>query len=127
MSLAETQELMRTMQELMTLLGSVEAKTTKLNEAAPQTEKTLQTFKQLERVSLRYLAISRRMGLPDDAEKVIQVVTKLIIIIEMARMSLRLLAGGVATTPGGIAIAIASGAAGLIMAGLSAGSALEGY
>jgi hypothetical protein len=112
MSLAETQELMRTMQQLMSLLNGVEAKTTQINSDLPRTKSSLATFNQLERVAIRYLAIARRMGLPDEATQVIQVLSELIVMIRMAQMSMNMLMIG---TPFGWAM----GAAGLIMVGLS--------
>jgi hypothetical protein len=119
MSLAETQELMRTMQELMSLLNGVEAKTTQLNSEAPTTEKTLTNFRQLERVSLRYLAIARQMGLPGEAEKTIQILSQLLVMIRMVQMSMTMMASG---TPFGLLM----GVAGMIMSVASA-SSLEGY
>jgi hypothetical protein len=112
MSLAETQELMRTMQQLMSLLNGVEAKTTKINSDLPQTKSSLATFNQLERVAIRYLAIARRMGLPDEATQAVQVLSELVVMIRMTQMSMNMLMLG---TPFGWAM----GAAGLIMVGLS--------
>jgi len=119
MSLAETQELMATMKELMALLQGVEAKTKNIIEDLPQTEHALRNFKQLERVALRYLVIARQLGLPDDIEQAIQLIAKLLIIIRMVQMSLVSFTGG--------PLGIASGAASVMLAGLAASSMLEGY
>lgn len=119
MSLAETQQIMQLCQEIIQLLNTAEIKTGKLIKDLPQTEKVLNNFRQLERVALRYLAIARRMGLPEDAEQAIRIFSQLIVVIRMTQMSLGMLAGG--------PLGIAMGAAGLIMAGLSASSMLEGY
>jgi hypothetical protein len=112
LSLGETQELMRTMQELMSLLNGVEAKTTKINSDLPQTKSSLATFSQLERVAIRYLAITRRMGLPDAVTQATQILSELLVLIRMTQMSYNML---MLSTPFGWAM----GAAGLIMVGLS--------
>jgi hypothetical protein len=113
LSLGETRELMATMKELMLLLSGVEAKTQKINSDMPQTNRSLGTFRQLERVALRYLAISQRLGLPDNINSGMQQLSKLIVMIEMVDMSLNMF---MRSTPFGWAM----GAASLIMTGLSA-------
>jgi hypothetical protein len=112
MSLAQTQELMATMKELMMVLSGVEAKTQKIVSDMPQIKQSLATFSQLERVALRYLVISRRLGLPDNVNNTLQQLSQLVIMIRMAQMSINMLMLG---TPFGWAM----GAAGLIMTGLS--------
>jgi hypothetical protein len=119
LSLGETQELMRTMQQLMALLNGIETKATKLNAEVPKIQATTVSFQQLERVALRYLVLTRQMGLPDEVNKTIQVITKMIILIRMATMALNSMVGG----PIGIAMGVASFA----MIGLSAPTLLEGY
>jgi hypothetical protein len=111
MSLAQTQELMATLKELTSLLSGVEAKTTKINSEMPQTKNSLATFSQLERVALRYLVISRKLGLPDSINNAMQL-SQLVVMVRMAQMSINMLMLG---TPFGWAM----GAAGLIMTGLS--------
>jgi hypothetical protein len=112
MSLAQTQELMATLKELTSLLSGVEAKTTKINSEMPQTKNSLATFSQLERVALRYLVISRKLGLPDSINNAMQQLSQLVVMVRMAQMSINMLMLG---TPFGWAM----GAAGLIMTGLS--------
>jgi hypothetical protein len=119
MSLAETQELMRTMQELMVLLGHVEAKTTRLNDELPRTKETMGTFRELERVAVRYLALARRMGLPDDSTKAIEVLSRLVVLAGMAQMSFNML---MRMTPYGWLM----GVAGIAMTGLSFYDSLTG-
>jgi hypothetical protein len=80
----------------------------------------LMTFRQLERVALRYLTIAKRMGLPDDVNRAIEFLFRLIVIIRMVQISMNMLMLG---TPYGWLM----GAAGLVMTGLSMGSVLEGY
>lgn len=113
MSLAETQELMATMKELVALLSEVETKTAKLIAETPQIETAGTSFRQVERVALRYLTLARRMGLPNEVAQATQVISQLIIMIRMAEMSLNMLSKA---TPFGIAL----GAAGLLMTALSA-------
>ncbi len=120
MSLAETQELMRTMQELMALLKGVEAKTEKLNGDLPRTKETLMTFRQLERLALRWLVLAKQMGLPEDAERVINVLAKVVIMARMAQMSINMM---MMSNP----ITIGIGVAGLLITASSVPSILEGY
>ena len=119
MSLAETQELMRTMQELMDLLSDVETKTTELNNDLPRTKGTLATFKQLERVALRFLVVVRKMGLPQDYEKMLQSLSKILIMLNMIHMSFNMMQRG----PLGGFMAIFS----LTGIGMAMPSMLEGY
>jgi hypothetical protein len=119
MSLAETQELMRTMQELMALLNGVEQKTATLNADLPRTKDNLATFQQLERVAVRYLSLVRRMGLPDEAQKQIEFLSRIIVTIRMVQISYNMLVAG---TP----LGILSGIAGIAMAGMSLYDTMEG-
>jgi hypothetical protein len=119
MSLAETQELMRTMQELMALLNSVEAKTEKISSEMPQTKANFTAFNQLERVALRYLALSRRMGLPDEAARATEVVSRLLTTLRMAQMSMNML---MLNTPVGWLMGIA----GLAMTGFAVYDSMVG-
>jgi hypothetical protein len=113
MSYAETQQIMADLKEIMALIDGVTIKTEKLNTNLPRTKETLSTFKDIERVALRYLALSRRMGLPEDIEKATQTLTELIVMIRMAQMSYTMLTAG---TPIGLLL----GAAGIAMTALSA-------
>lgn len=114
----------RTLKQIDQLLSDIELKINKITgtgtgQAGGIGGGALSSLKSLERVALRYLAVVRQIGLPEDAEQLIQVVTRIIVVIRMAQISLASLAGG----PFGIAM----GAAGLLLTGLSAGSMLEGY
>jgi hypothetical protein len=113
MSYAETQQIMADLKEIMALIDGVTIKTEKLNTNLPRTKETLSTFRDIERVALRYLALSRRMGLPEDIEKATQTLTELIVMIRMAQMSYTMLTAG---TPIGLLL----GAAGIAMTALSA-------
>jgi hypothetical protein len=120
MSLSETQEIMQFLQEIMALLNNVEFKTKKLNSEMPQTSRGLATFRELERVALRYVALARRIGVPTEVEKAMDAFSKLIILITMAHMSMNMLMRG---TPAGWLL----GFAGVAMTALSMGNPLEGY
>jgi hypothetical protein len=104
MSLAETQELMATMKELTALLSGVEAKTDDLIAKTPKIEETATTFRQAERIALRYLAIARRIGLPDQIGQATQVIAELLVMIRMLQMSLTMLE---LSTPYGWAMGLA--------------------
>jgi hypothetical protein len=94
MSLAETQELMRTMQELMVLLNNVEAKTVKLTSDLPKIKEDIGTFREAERLALRYLALARKMHLPEHAQQAAQIAASVIVIIRMLQMSMGFIGGG---------------------------------
>jgi hypothetical protein len=118
-SLAETQQIMQLCQEIIQLLNNAEVKTTKLIADLPTTKETLVTVRELERVAIRYLAIVRRMGLPDDAANAIMVLSKLIVVIRMLHMSYNMLA---ASTPFGLLM----GLAGFAMTGFAIYDATTG-
>lgn len=94
MSLAETQELVRTMQELMALLNNVETKTDALISKTPQLQKAGATFRDGERLALRYLSIARRMGLPEQIDQATQIVTRLVVMFRMLQISAAMMSGG---------------------------------
>jgi hypothetical protein len=66
------------------------------------------------------LAIAKQMGLPDDVTRAIGILSRLIVVIRMAQMTVYMLE---LATPYGWLM----GAAGLAMTTISAGSILEGY
>lgn len=53
----------------------------------------LKNFKQLEQVALRYLAIARRIGLPEEIEAAINAISRLIVIIRQLHFTIGLLEG----------------------------------
>jgi hypothetical protein len=78
---------MQVLQEIMALLNNVEFKTAKLTNDMPNTKESLTTFKQLERVALRYMALTRQMGLGEDANKVLETLSRIIITARMAQIA----------------------------------------
>lgn len=93
MSLAETQQIMQVLQEIIAILDKVDIKATKVTNDLPKIKRTLTTFRELERLALRYLALTRKMGLPDDVEKQIEVLAKIVVLARMAQISLGLMSG----------------------------------
>lgn len=120
MSFGETRQIMADLQEIMALLNQTSVKTERIITNLPKTKEALMTFQQFERVALRYLALSRRMGLPDDVAQTTEVLTRLIITVRMLQMSMNMLMLG---TPFGWLM----GAAGLAMTGLSLYDSMVGY
>lgn len=94
MSLAETQEIMQVVQEIMRLLDGVELKSNKVIEQAPKLEKASSTLKDAERLALRWLALGRKMGLPEQVEQATQIITTLVVMLKMLDISLTMVGGG---------------------------------
>jgi len=107
-------------QEIIRLLDGVEFKTSKVTNDLPKIKETLMTFKDLERVAVRYLAVVKRLGLPDGVQQQVQLLSQLIVIIRMAQMSYNMLIAG---TPVGLLM----GVAGLALTGLSFYDSFSGY
>jgi hypothetical protein len=94
MSLAETQQIMTDLQEIMQMLHHVDLKTKALEERTPRMQRAGNTFREAERLALRYLAIARRMGLPEQVEQATQIVTQLVVMLRMLQISISLISGG---------------------------------
>jgi len=86
----------------------------------PKLESTLHTFQQVERLALRWLVLARRMGLPEDADQVVNVLARVVTMIRMYQISINLL---LATNP----VTAAIGVAGLLGVAVSATDVLAGY
>ena len=92
-------------------------------ELEPQLERAprqLATFRELERVALRYLVLARRMGLPEDVDRAVNLLARLVTTARMAQISLSMLMMGNPLTA-------ALGIAGLAGAVLSLNDAFAGY
>jgi hypothetical protein len=94
---------MSVLQEIMQLLDGVEIKANKVIEKTPKIRETAISLREVERLALRYLAISRRMGLPDDIQKATELASQLLVMVRMLQMSMALMSGG----PVGILIGLA--------------------
>jgi hypothetical protein len=120
MSFAETQQIMADLKEIMALIDGVTIKTEKVVQNTPKIRESLSAYTQLERITLRYLTVARKMGMPDDVQQQMQLISQLIVTVRMLQMSYTLLAS---TTPLGIIM----GVAGLALSGFAIYDSLEGY
>lgn len=122
MSLAEVQELYNILVEIDAILKGITLKTMELEQKAPEIESYGEEFSKLERLALRWLVITRKMGLPDDAEQAITIIAKYVVAVKMAVSSLSAIAS--AANP----LALALGISGFLIVGLTlTGSIMEGY
>ncbi len=80
-SIYETYELLQRMYELMQKLEIQSIRTEQ------QVNSNLQSFRQLERVVLRYLVLVRNAGLPPEAQKLLDALSKIIITIRMVQIA----------------------------------------
>lgn len=106
--------------EISRILDGIDVKSTKLNADLPRSKETLATFRQLERVVLRYLVLARKMGIPEEYDRAIDAITKLIVLVGMLQMSFNMLA---MTTPYGLVMGVAGG----LLTAATLPSLLEGY
>jgi hypothetical protein len=119
LSFGETRQIMADLQEIMEMLKQTSTTSEKVIRDLPKTNEALMTFRQLERIMLRYLAIANRMGLSEDAQKQIQILSKIIVTVRMLEMSMRMLSAG---TPYGMLMSIA----GFAMTGFAMYDAMTG-
>jgi len=92
------------LQEIDHILSKVNAN---LNDVEQNAERTKESLRKVEGVALRYLAIARSFGLPENIEQAIGVITSLIVAVRMAQMAISTLQ--VSMGPIGWASFIASG------------------
>jgi hypothetical protein len=85
---------MSVLQEIMQLLNGVEVKADKLVEKTPKIEKASSSLRDAERLALRWLAIGKKLGLPEQIEQATQVITTLIVMLKMLEISLASMSGG---------------------------------
>jgi hypothetical protein len=105
MSLSQTRELLSILIEINAILKNVTVKTKEIEQKTSVVKENLINFRELERVALRYLVLSRRIGLPEDAARATEMLSRIIILIRMAQMSYHALMLG---TPVGFLMGIAS-------------------
>jgi hypothetical protein len=102
-SLGDIQQIYTMLQEVDRLLSKIDAHA----DSTTEKTKTLQhSFNQLEQVALRYLLIARRLGLPDDAQRALDLLARTIIMLRQAQIAVNLLV--TASGPLGWAMALAS-------------------
>lgn len=112
------------LQQIDKLLAEIELKISRITgeshgKAVAGGPSALTSLKKLEGVALRYIALAQKIGIPAEAERVIQLGAQMLVLMRMMQMSMMSMAGG--------PLGIAMGAAGMMLAGLSAASMLEGY
>jgi hypothetical protein len=108
------------LQEIDAILKGINLATEKIEQKAPVLRENLGTFRQIERLALRWLVLAKRMGLPDEVSGAIDKIAQLVVTIRMAMMSINLM---MATNP----LTVGIGIAGLIGSAASMGTMLEGY
>ena len=119
----ETQEVFQILTEIDKLLADIELKIIRIQGGAGSSGALagLTTkFQQIERLALRWLALSRRMGLPEDVGAVIDFLARLITSVRMAQISLSLV---MASNP----VTAAIGFAGLMGSAFSLIDVVGGY
>ena len=119
---AEAQEMFVLLQNMDQILANIQEKIMALNEDSGPTsvrETTVRLY-QVERLAIRWLALGRRMGLPEDIGKAIDLIARLTVVIRMLHISYNLL---MSTNPVFMAIGFAA-AIGSLFTMIDAG---EGY
>lgn len=120
MSLSETAQIYELLMKIDEILSGITVKSADFERNAPITQKNLATFKQLERLALRWLALGKKFGLPVDISNAVDKLSELIVTVRMAQISINMM---MATNP----ITALIGVAGIIGTAASMGSMLEGY
>jgi len=120
--MSQIQEAYQTLTEIDQLLADIELKITNITgaETTQRLEQNLNTFRQLERLALRYLTLARRMGLPEDVGAAIDFLARLVVAIRMAHISISMM---MATNP----LTAAIGVAGLIGTAVTMTDSFAGY
>ena len=101
------------------MLADIELKITNIEGKKAVVAENIMSFRELERITLRYLIIARRLGLPEEIGKATAVITSLVIIIRMADIALTQL-----ERPGITGLLI--GIAGILMVGLGTYDMIRG-
>ena len=83
------------------------------SQAALDVNSLMSNFNKLEMIAVRYLAIARKMGLPDDVQAAVDAIARLIVLIRSAQIAMDML---MLSNP----YTFALGVAGMVMVGFSA-------
>ena len=103
------------------ILKGINLATEKIERQAPRMEKNLNLFRTLERLALRWLTLTKYMGLPPNMTVAVDKMSQILVTMRMFQMSLNLMMASNPLTAG-------IGIAGLIGTAISfSGSILEGY
>lgn len=107
--MSQIQEAYQTLAEIDRLLADIELKITKITNTDTQQkmERTVSTFREAERLAIRWLALGRQLGLPEQVDAAITKIAQLVTTIRMLQISLSLM---MATNP----LTAAVGVAGLL-------------
>lgn len=122
--MSEIQESYALLMQIDKLLADIELRIQNIERQEPRLRENLVTLRQLERVALRYVALARRISGSEDADRVLQVLSRILIIMRMLEMSGSMIVGGFMTGGPLGAVMIGGGIAGVAMA---QASMLEGY
>lgn len=101
------QETYGLLQETDRLLGDIEAKIDAIEGKKHSLNITLETFKDIERLALRWTVLAGRLGLPEDVDNAVGKIARLLSALRMLHISMSLL---LSTNP----LTAAFGVAGLI-------------
>jgi len=93
MSLAEAQQMFTILQSIEQTIAGIEDRISNLNSSSGPESVTAVKFKlyQVERLAIRWLALGRRMGLPDDMGRAIDTVARMVTTIRMLHISMNLM------------------------------------
>jgi len=84
-SLGDIQQMYSMLQEMDRMLSRIN---TGLNDAEINAKKTQEQFDRLESIALRYMVIVGRLGLPEDANMLLQKVAMMIIALKQLEMTI---------------------------------------
>lgn len=117
MSLGEVQQIYAVLLKIDEILTRIENKTENLERDLPKTKEALMTLRDLERVTLRYVALARRISGSERADDLIRILTRIMVTMQMLYISGTML---FSATPYGVLMGIAGVA-------MAQASMLEGY
>jgi hypothetical protein len=93
-SLSAIQESYSLLVQVDQLLESIEARINSIEMKSPRIERALGSFRDAERIALRFLAIPRKMGLPENIDRMIERIAQLVVVLRMAQIAMGQLALG---------------------------------
>lgn len=124
MSLGEAQQMYELLVKIDELLSGMTDETDTAIDKLPEIQDSAISLRQVERLALRWLILARRMGLPEEFGRAADFLSRVVVMIRMATMSINMM---LSTNPVTAAIGIAGLAGAVVSVFSSGGSALEGY
>lgn len=85
-SISDIQQIHGMLQEISRLLDEVDTKT---DNVTRKTTTSVQSFRQLESVAMRYLIIARRIGLPEGVDAALQKIAMLMVAIRQLDLTIK--------------------------------------